>query len=258
MTKIRSTITTIAVMVMVTALGMATPAQANLQIQLSVDNSHWQTVASDVSGGTATFSAGTSSAGWKQTNITPNVDSGIRISGLTVFSDSPGAPYSASLNGSGTLTNVTSSTKTLYIKLGDTGFTGPKTPPGLATDSSISGNVSVGSGGSTANNKLTFQSYVDPNNGQNTTPVIYALGTQSPTVTAVGGYTNDLTGSVSSLMTTYSMTQYFKVVLGPKAQLSISTLTSLTKPVPEPSSMAIAGFGAMGLLLYGLRRRQLG
>jgi hypothetical protein len=79
-------------------------------------------------------------------------------------------PFPTCLNPMTGETNTSrSSTKTIYIKLSDTGFTGPATADGyLVFNTSIQGNVA--NLGTRANNRIVFESYVEPNNGQNSTP----------------------------------------------------------------------------------------
>jgi PEP-CTERM motif len=249
-------ISTIAMMAGILALGGASSARADLEIQLSVDNIHWQTVDSGPSGTLITFNAGTSTTGWQQT-VGINQNSGFHIQALTTASDSPGSAVFAALGGSSfALTNVTTSAKTLYIKLGDTGWMGPHSPPGfIMFDSSISGNVS--NVGIRTNNLLTYESYVDPANGQNSTPAIYNNGPQTPGIVNVGGFFDDKQSTITNLTTTFSMTEFFKVQLGTHASIGFNTSTSLTL-LPEPSSMAIAGLGMLGMVGYGLRWRRKG
>lgn len=237
-------ISTIAAVAVILALGTATSARANLEIQLSLNGTSYTTVASGPSGGLLTFNS--ASTGWST--------SGIQIKALSTDSNSPGSSTLAELDGSTlSLTNLTSATKTLYIKLGDTGFLAPVVPPGyLIFDSNIAGNVSVGKPA----NSLVFQSYVDPADGQNTTTGL-TTGPQTPPITAAGGYFNDATTNVFSLASGYSMTEFFKVTLGGGGKISFATTTSLTL-VPEPSSLAIAALGGLGLVGIGLRRRHKG
>jgi len=238
-------ISTIALVVGIVALGTARPARANLQIQLSTNGTSWTTVASAASGMSASFS----SSSWST--------SGIKISTLAMDSNSPGDPGIAFLDGSTTsLTNTTSTTRTHYIKLGDTGWTGPTVGPGfLLFDSFIGG--SVKDLGVMGNNRLVFQSYVDPGNGQNSIggPPILTTGVQSPGVASPGSYRDDASKNLYHLSGPYSITEYLEVTLGRKASINFSSTTSLTL-LPEPSSLAIAGLGALGLVGYGFRRRK--
>jgi hypothetical protein len=235
-------ISIIAAMAAILALGTTGSARADLEIQLSLDGVSYTTVASDTSGGVATFTS--AATGWST--------SGIRVSALATDSNSPGTPGLAILDGSAlSLTNVTTATKTLYIKLGDTGFTQPTAPPGfLVLDSLISGNVVV----ARAANSLVFQSYVDPANGQNSTPAIYTTGPQTPSLATFGGFSSDAMLNIAALTGPFSMTEFFKVTLGAGGRMSFGSSTTLTA-VPEPSSLAIAAFSTISLVGFGLRRR---
>lgn len=236
-------IATISAMAVVLALGTAGSAQANLEIQLSLNGTTWTTVDSGPSGGILTFNS--ASSGWSTSSI--------KIQALSTSSNSPGIPGLSELEGSTlSLTNLASTTKTLYIKLGDTGFLSPIVPPGyLVFDSNIGGIV-LGK----PDNSLVYQSYVDPANGQNTTTGL-TTGPQTPSIIASGGYFDDATTNVYSLASGYSMTEYFKVTLGGGGKLSFTTATTLTL-VPEPTSLAIAALCGIGLAGYGLRRRHKG
>jgi len=236
-------ISTIAMMAGILALGTARPARANLEIQLSKTG---------VGAYTTVAPPGTvfSSSNWN--------GSGIAIANLGVGSNSPGSIGYADISGSATsLTNVSTSTETLYIKLGDTGFTDPTTPPGfIVFESFISATVNT-HGAKTAN-ALTFQSYVDPGNRQNYIGAgTITTGAQSLNIATAGGPASDVTDNVSLLNAPYSVTEYLKVTLGAGGSVNFSSITSLTA-VPEPSSLAIAGLGAMGLVGYGFRRRRQG
>jgi hypothetical protein len=118
--------------------------------------------------------------------------------------------------------------------------------------SHIGGTVAAGG----AADVMTFQSYVDPANGQNFTGAgTLTTGPQSPSITGTGSYSNDHTLVITSLGTPYSITERFSITMSPGAEVNFSSSTTLSSVVPEPSTMAIAGLGAIGFLGYGLRRR---
>ena len=110
--------------------------------------------------------------------------------------------------------------------------------------------------------KMTFQSYLDTSNSST-----FGAGTASgsSTLTSTGGNTGSLATPTSNVTVSGRSGDY--------ALSSITTITivSLTNPtqvdttggtiatataVPEPSTMAIAGLGALGMIGYGLRRRK--
>jgi hypothetical protein len=234
----------VAAMVVILALSAATPARADLEIQLSSDGVTWTEVAFGASGTSASFS----SANWNST--------GFAVSALSTDSNSAGTSSLAYLEGSNLhiTYNGSSATGTLYIGLGDTGFTAPHTPPNISVNSHVSGTVTV----SGPDNLMSFQSFVDTTNAQNGQGG--GLGAQTPIVTGPNSYLDDKTATLTSLTTTFALTEVFKITLDKASQLGFVSNTTLmqiqTQGVPEPSTMALAGLGALGLISYGLRRRK--
>jgi len=133
----------------------------------------------------------------------------------------------------------------LTITITATGYTGPS--GSTTVTSSIGGSVTTDSGGK---DSLSFNSMV---NGTN-------LATQSFTDLPKGSYNNTISPTVSSLPSTYSMGEVLQIQLNSfNDKLNYSSSTDLTNTpvaVPEPSTMAIAGLGGLGMLGYGLRRRK--
>jgi hypothetical protein len=140
-------------------------------------------------------------------------------------------------------------TDVLTILLSDTNF-GPSGRGSLEAD--IGGTLDAGM-------SLTARAFKDPTNTE--------FG-MSGTVVTLGPFTNPTTktqpfaaaGSAphGALSFPYSMTQAVIITFPP----SSSTLTVSfdfhihNAAAPEPSSMALAGLGALGLIAYGLRRRK--
>jgi len=54
---------------------------------------------------------------------------------------------------------------------------------------------------------------------------------------------------------TFSIGQALDITLAAGDSVTL-TINTTVKAVPEPSSMAIAGLGALGMIGYGLRRRK--
>jgi hypothetical protein len=103
-------------------------------------------------------------------------------------------------------------------------------------------------------NKLTFQSYVNPDNSQNGTTG-FTTGPQNPSI-VTGSSSNDAFKTITSLSGSYSITETFAITLGAGSEINFSTNTTLT-PVPEPASLTLAAMSAIGLVGYGLRRRKV-
>jgi len=246
---LRDLISPIAALVAILAMGMATPARADLEIQLSTDGVTYTTVATAASGTTAIYALPVIFGG-----TGPETFGGITFNTLSTSSNSPGTASLAKLLGA-TLdaVNNSGSTATVYIRLGDINFSSPTTPPSITVNSHIGGSVVVGN----SLNALTFQSYVNQDNSQNgvtgTTP-----GPQTPNITGTssGSFASDAFASITSLASPFSITEQLVLTLGDGAgEINFSSNTTLT-PVPEPSTLAIAGLGALGMIGYGIRRRK--
>ncbi len=174
---------------------------------------------------------------------------GFAITMLATSSNSPGSSSIAYLTGSTlSIKNNNSTTSTIYISLGDGDFTSPTAPGALLMNSHIGTTTVVND----ASNKMTFQSYVNTDNSQNGTTGI-TTGPQTPNITS-GSSSNDAFKTITSLSGPYSITETFAITLSAGSQINFATNTSLS-PVPEPASMTLAAMSAIGLVGYGLRRR---
>jgi hypothetical protein len=136
---------------------------------------------------------------------------------------------------------------TLHITVTGTGYTAPTAPPTVSTDSQIGGSVAA----TTSTNTLNFQSFV---NG-------VGFGVQSPSIATKASYNSDMTGSLATLASGYSIKETIDITLKSKLdQVNYSSNTTLSQTivqsVPEPSSMVLAGIGALGMIGFGLRRRK--
>jgi hypothetical protein len=239
-----TTLPTVA-MVGILAAGLATPAHADLEILLSTNGTTWTKVAHNASGGDASYNS---------KNF-----SNFNVSVLSDDSNSPGTSSLAYIEGSSVhVTNNNSGTATLYIKLSDTGFTTPINPGAILLDSQIGGSITVGG----ASNALRYQSYVDPKDGE-ATLTGFTAGPQTPNITGKNShgqsqksYSDDRSTLITSGLTAkYSITEYFKLTLSKGSQVGFQSSTDLSAMTPEPSSLVLAGLGAMGLIGFGLRRR---
>jgi hypothetical protein len=231
----------IAATIAILALGEGA-ARADMEIWISTSNN--PPLSTDSVAGGATSASFSGSVG------------GYSISMLASGSNSPGGSAISFLTGTTlTITNV-GATNHLFITLGQTGFTMPVTPPNISMLSHIGGTTFVAD----SSNLLTFQSYVNTANGQNAASGI-TTGPQSPVITGTSAWSSDAVPlTITSLAATYSMTERFDLFLSTGSMINFSSSTTLTNiplnAIPEPSSLAIAGVGALGMIGFGLRRRK--
>jgi hypothetical protein len=232
-------ISPLAAMVAIMTMGMVTPARADLEIWLSETNN--PPVAANVvaSGTTSAFFSNGSFAG--NLNIT-----------TTAGTTSPGTPTLAqTTSATTTLINTSGSNVTVFMTIGSTGFTAPAGNVSVA--SSVSATVAVGDPANT----LAFNSYINGSNGQNVITGTTTASPQSLNITATtSGVGTATTFGVSGLGTPYSMTERYQITLSGGSSITLSSSTVVT-PIPEPSTMALAGLGTLGLVGYGLRRRRM-
>jgi len=215
---LRRLISPIAAMVAILAVGMATPARADLEIWLSESGTPKKT---------NEVASGSSSATYK---LSGNL--GIN---MTATDNSAGVGVS-----SATITNKSTSSVTVDILVGATGFAA----------STKAFNVVSSVSGTGAPSSFSFTSYVNNSNGQNATSG-GAQGAGSGSNSGSQAIDTSKLFSVN-MKNKYSMTEDFHIVLGKGESITFSATTAV--PNPEPSSMAIAGIGALGLIGYGLRR----
>jgi hypothetical protein len=224
------------------ALGVVLPAAKadSLAIWISTVNNP------PLSGDQVASAASGTSVSYSNTNF-----NGFAIDMVATSSNSPGQTTIAKLTGANlSITNNNSTTATIYISLGDGDFTKPTAPGDLKMKSHIGTTTVVDS----LANKLTFQSYVNPDNSQNGTTG-FTTGPQNPSI-VTGSSSNDAFKTITSLSGSYSITETFAITLGAGSEINFSTNTTLT-PVPEPASLTLAAMSAIGLVGYGLRRRKV-
>lgn len=194
------------------------------------------------------------SAGPISTGVSTVTVGNFDIVDASASSDSPGAPSGAQLlSATLSIKNTSGTAQTIWLAMGAQDFTAPVTPPDIIMNSHIGGSVV----GTSSDNSLSFTSYVNTNNGLaeaafTGTPIIAGPGT--PNVTS-GSFLDDKYATITSLSGPYAIAQKLELTLGAGRTLNYGANTTLT-PVPEPSTMAIAGLGALGLIGYGLRRRR--
>jgi len=233
---LRYCISSIAAMVGILVLGIAVPARADLEIQYSttgVSGSYTTAVDTQSNDGPAIYSGALGS------NFSVTVISGA--------SNSPGSNEATLGANQLFLTNTSGTTQTIWLTVGAQGFTAPTAPPTISLQSGIGGADIQGSGG-----MLKYQSFLDSNNGQNSLTGV----TEGQQSVAIGpSFSTSLTVPVTSLTGPFSMTELITVTLTAGEKVAMGSTTSLL-PVPELSSMSIAGLGALGLIGYGLRRRK--
>ena len=227
---LRHLVSAIAAFVVILAMGMATPARADLEIWISEGS---------FPGGGNNVADGSGAATYNATfggNLAINMTAASNGTGSVSVSNA-------------TITNQSSSSITFYILVGANGFANPSQPFNVL--SSVSGTGSPSS--------FSFMSYVNNSNGQNAT----SGGAQGPNSGSNSGsqaMNSSTTFSVqlssAANVPKYSMTEDFKITLGAGTSITFNSSTADPPSAPEPSSMAIAGIGGLGMVGFGLRRRK--
>jgi MYXO-CTERM domain-containing protein len=179
-------------------------------------------------------------------------DFNIKIDGA---SSDNGAAKSDLLSSDNEVQNMSSATHTLMVWASQNNYTLPAGSL-LQVESSMGGSVNT----PTLTLSNIFQAYADKNNNLLGTPfpgpaiTDFTNGAQTATL---NGTAFD-TGSAFGLFTRagdYSLTTVANIRLTAGGDMNFSAHENLTA-VPEPSTMAIAGLGVLGLIGYGLRRRR--
>jgi hypothetical protein len=230
----RSLTSPIAAMIAVAVMAMATPARADLTLYFQED-------------GGAIVQQGPSSPDF--TTVSFNGTYGDFAITLLGGSTKNTATKSDVLSSTTEIVNSDpNSSHTLTIYISQTNYTLPSGSP-LVVESGLSGTVNGGSVGL----PNIFQAYADKNN----TLLGMSDYTNGPQSATLHGTTFD-TGSASGAFTRtgdYSLTSVSTFVLSVGGDINYSNHINVT-PTPEPSTMALAGLGALGFVVYGLRRRK--
>jgi len=221
-------------------LGLASSARADLTVTLAEDGGAPTTVI-DVTGSPSSPGGVSGAIGTTFGNFT------IDNLSATALQNPPIVTNLSSSVTAITNTDATAS-HTLDIVITGSGYTSPTAPPPLGVNSLIGG--TVGPPGSITT--LTYESLVTISNGvQNV-----IVGGVPP-----GAFSSDLGPEggaplLPSLSSPYSITENIDITFAPGGGLTYSSLTNLAIGVPEPSTFAIAGLGALGMIGYGLGRRK--
>jgi hypothetical protein len=131
-------------------------------------------------------------------------------------------------------------------------------PTGLGTiNELITGHIASGTGSIS----VAYTTYGSNSNTLFTTNPAPADGrTGTATGTATTNPLGTISASSSGTFTAsapYSLTEVLAITFSGAGSISLSSDSSANfTAVPEPSSMAIAGLGALGMIGYGLRRRK--
>jgi hypothetical protein len=189
--------------------------------------------------------------GFQSVSYTNTNFNGFLVGVLATASNSPGTSSIANLTGSTVnFTNNNSTTATIWVNVGDTGFLKPS--GAVSVNSHVSNTVVVGNSA----NAEVFQSYVNQDNSQNGTTSFAASGNQSPDIRGPLSSVSDVTYGIPTLAAGYSITETYEITLGAGSSITFSSNTTLALGTPEPSSAALAGLGVLGMIGYSLRRRK--
>jgi hypothetical protein len=155
------------------------------------------------------------------------------------------------LSSTTSVTNTTGKTGVfLKISIEGMGYSSPETPPNITALSHLGDTVSQASkAGSVSLTSDVFPAtFVSP-----FTP-------QTINFSGAGSGNDDQSQTITQLPssgTTYNISELLTVNLnGKNDKMNYSSSTTLSSVVPEPSSLALAGLGGLGLIGYGLRRRK--
>jgi hypothetical protein len=157
-----------------------------------------------------------------------------------------------------TLKNVGSGTGTLHVMVVGQNYDNIPTS-NLQANFTTSGTSATHTDVDTTTNS----SYFNPTNAATTagaTLIGSLTGTPTPSGPLAGVYVFPNGGVSPTIGVTasgaFSLLQGLDITLGAGDSATLTITTTVLAAVPEPSSMALAGLGAMGMIGYGLRRRK--
>jgi len=260
----------LAALAILTVLSLATPsASASIALSFSVKdlgNVPAPVVATPGTGGTVTSGSGT---GTLSTSF--NTSGGAWT--VTILTMQTSDPTGTGSGGNGTTFSPTQSTlQSVTLDINNRAVN-----PGTLAISLSGQNFTVGAGGNdqaffaisgtatgthTATDQVTGYAFV--NTGNTALPMTVPIGTvqgnNGLTGTVSGGsyqFPNLANSNFLSFANggVFSLGEILNITIGAGDSAQI-TITTTATAVPEPSSMAIAGLGALGLIGYGLRRRK--
>jgi len=237
----------LAALAVLAILGMATPS-ASAAVSLFYTANGAPAGGIPLLSGVATGTVNTGTFSYSLTATSTDSASLDRLNTTTINVTNTGAAATLTLSVTGigyTLGGTTTTGMTVQAQTSVSGTGGPATngtDHTTATASADGSNAKFG----TATSLLS-------SNGTTPTAPFASTYTFTPPVGAVGSFT------VASGAAGFSLTQTLAITLGTGDSASFTVTTNAAptiSSVPEPSSLAIAGLGGLGMIGFGLRRRK--